>query len=348
VTTGGERLLRSLQQELDEVAVTDGLPIRDLIARNGARGFVASNVAVARLARAKDRPTVVIGLELALHCAFGLALLKWRRRCRLVWWVTHLRAPQRSLQQALLVPLQVLARWVALLSADGVIAHSRCGVRECGWPGWIRRHRFTVVPPALRDRAAAEPRRGVSAAGSRLLLVGNWDRRKGIDVAVRALAALHSRTVRLVIVGRREKDPRYFEEVMSFARSAAMVDRIELLQDLTEEELAGEYARADIFVLPSHWEGYGMAVAEAMTYGLPIISTAAGAIPELVRSGVNGILVRPGDARGVAKAVETLTADPDLRRSMGRASIDRSAAFPSAQASLQAMVECILSVARTL
>lgn len=78
-------------------------------------------------------------------------------------------------------------------------------------------------------------------------------------------------------------------------------------------------AEADIFVLPSDWEGVPLTVLEAMAAGKPVIATAVGGVPELVEDGVTGILVPPRDARALAQEIIRLARDPDLRRAMGEA-----------------------------
>jgi len=73
------------------------------------------------------------------------------------------------------------------------------------------------------------------------------------------------------------------------------------------------YALADVFVLPSYWEGYGIVFLEAMSLGLPVVSTTAGAIPEVVRHEKNGLLVQAGDVQGLSEALHTLIVQPELR-----------------------------------
>jgi glycosyltransferase involved in cell wall biosynthesis len=82
------------------------------------------------------------------------------------------------------------------------------------------------------------------------------------------------------------------------------------------DELPNLYQSADIFVLPSYHEGYGMVVVEAMQFGLPAIVSNITALPELVRHGVNGLLISPGDVDGIARAIDQLSSSPEDRRRM--------------------------------
>lgn len=83
-------------------------------------------------------------------------------------------------------------------------------------------------------------------------------------------------------------------------------------------EKAALFARADVFVFPSHKEAFGLVAAEAMSAGLPVVATAVGSLPEMVTEGENGFLVAPGDVQALAGRVECLLSDPELRHSMGR------------------------------
>jgi glycosyltransferase involved in cell wall biosynthesis len=88
-------------------------------------------------------------------------------------------------------------------------------------------------------------------------------------------------------------------------------------------------AAADLFVLPSRWEGFGLSVLEAMRAGLPVVAAAAGALPEVVLAGRTGLLVPPADPAALAGAIRSLLANPARAEAMGRAGRDRAArVFP--------------------
>lgn len=86
--------------------------------------------------------------------------------------------------------------------------------------------------------------------------------------------------------------------------------------DGKEKEIA--YIDGDIFVLPSYNEGLPMGILEAMSYGLPVVATRVGGIPDAVKEGVNGFLITPGDVQALAACLEKLIVNPNLRREMGR------------------------------
>ena len=90
------------------------------------------------------------------------------------------------------------------------------------------------------------------------------------------------------------------------------------------EELRRFYSEADIFVLPSRYEPFGIVFAEAMSFGLPIVATRVGGIPELVEDGENGFLVTPGDVDSLADAVDKLASNAELRGRFGRSIYEKS------------------------
>jgi glycosyltransferase involved in cell wall biosynthesis len=92
-------------------------------------------------------------------------------------------------------------------------------------------------------------------------------------------------------------------------------------------------AAADAFVLASHQEGLPVVLMEAMSMGLAIVATSVGGVPQVITDGGNGLLVRPGDAAGLARAIEAVGTDPGLRRELGRKAKEDSAAFDAARAS---------------
>ena len=89
------------------------------------------------------------------------------------------------------------------------------------------------------------------------------------------------------------------------------------------EKMAGLYRAAAVFVMPSWFESFGISVIEAMAFGLPVVASNAGALPEIVEDGVTGLLVPPGDSSALAGAILRLLRDPALRRGMGQAGRER-------------------------
>jgi glycosyltransferase involved in cell wall biosynthesis len=139
-------------------------------------------------------------------------------------------------------------------------------------------------------------------AGARVLLaVSRLTEQKGLDVAVRALATLPDDTV-LVVLG--EGPER--EALAALARDLGVESRLRLRG--REPDVAAWLARASVLVHPARWEGFGLAVLEAMLAGLPVVASNVSSLPELVVDGESGLLVRPDDpsalALGIARALE--------------------------------------------
>jgi glycosyltransferase involved in cell wall biosynthesis len=194
--------------------------------------------------------------------------------------------------------------------------------------------RLSVVEPGT-ERVAARPRRSEGAIA--LLSVGAVVPRKGYDVLVAALAKLKHLPWRLVIAGDCERSPETFRRLVADIASLGLTDRITLAGTVAVARLASLYASADLFVLPSRFEGYGMAYAEAIAHGVPIIGTNAGAIPETV-PGNAGVLVPPDDIETLAATLQRLIENPAERERLAAGA--RATTFPSwsGQAALFARV----------
>jgi len=152
----------------------------------------------------------------------------------------------------------------------------------------------------------------------RLLSVGAVVPRKGFDVLIAALAMLTDLSWRLMIAGDRTRDRNAAAWLDADIARHALGKRIAVLGAVSPQRLAALYAEADAFVLASHFEGYGMAYAEAVAHGLPVIGTSAGAIPETVPRDA-GLLVDPGDIPALAQAMRRVIGDADLRRDLASA-----------------------------
>ena len=126
--------------------------------------------------------------------------------------------------------------------------------------------------------------------------------RKGHGLLIEALARNAARPWRLTIIGSLTRDPETVAGVRAAIARHGLGDRVTLAGEWEQERLGAAYEAADIFVLASYHEGYGMAFAEALAYGLPIVATTGGAIPETVPQGA-GLLVPPGDVASLADAL---------------------------------------------
>ena len=154
----------------------------------------------------------------------------------------------------------------------------------------------------------AAPRARGSGGAPRLLSVGSVTARKGYDTLVAALAHIRDLAWESRIAGSIERDAVAVKAVGEAIVRAGLGDRISLLGSLDDAALAEEYDRAKLFVLPSHFEGYGMAFAEALARGLPIVGGAGGAITSTVPADA-GLLVPPGNADALAAALRRLLGD---------------------------------------
>lgn len=219
------------------------------------------------------------------------------------------------------------SEWLSLRGADLVIATSRTSAvrlfREQGVtaavcePGCDRLP--LDAPPTSRPPG--------SEATLRFLFVGTWTARKGLVELLDALEALGDARYALTIVGDSARDRPYRERVLKTLRLCpSLARRCEIMGKVDDAELARQYQRSDVLVLPSHFEGYGMVLSEAVRAGLGIVTTRVGAIPEVVRDGQEAVLVKSG--RGALRdALAELIANPGRVEEMKRYA--RKRRFPS-------------------
>jgi glycosyltransferase involved in cell wall biosynthesis len=168
----------------------------------------------------------------------------------------------------------------------------------------VAANKITVAEPGTERAERARPADGPP----RLLSVGSVTEHKGYGVLVRALIEIQDLAWDSIIVGSLERDAAMVQFIRENAVEAGLEKRVLLRGALEQDELDNEYLAATLFVLPSYFEGYGMAFAEAMTRGLPVVACAAGAVPKTVPAEC-GILVPPGDATALAAALRRLLTD---------------------------------------
>ena len=203
----------------------------------------------------------------------------------------------------------------ALALAMRVVVTSGLTARTLSADFAVPADRITVAEPGT-DPA---PRATGTGRPVQLLAVGAVVPRKAYDVLVRALAPLKDRDWRLAIAGPTDRSAEAFVGLQAGLHSTGLEDRVAILGAVDVERLARLYASADVFVMSSLYEGYGMVLAEAMARGLPIVCTTGGAAAETAPDAA-AIKVAPGDAAELGAAIRRLIDEPDLRRRMSDAS----------------------------
>ena len=204
-----------------------------------------------------------------------------------------------------------------------VSEHGRSVLEDRG----VTADRIRVVPPGF-DRlfaGGADPTvRDDDIV--RALCVGQWIPRKGILDLVHAWAASERSGATLDLIGETEADSGYAAAIRE-AIAAAPDASIKVRGSVDDTALARAYAEADLFVLPSRYEGYGIVFAEALARGLPLIACDAGPVPELVGEEA-ARLVPPGDVDAISETLDLLLGDPALRRRMSEAARSRAEKLP--------------------
>jgi glycosyltransferase involved in cell wall biosynthesis len=194
-----------------------------------------------------------------------------------------------------------------LAGASRVIVTSPGTRRDVAAYG-VEDRRIGVICPGTDPAPLA---RGSDGPGLALLCVASLTPRKGHLVLLEALHGLTDLDWRLTCVGSAERDPACARAIVAALDRTGLRARAELVGERAEADLGPYYDRADLFVLASYHEGYGMALAEALARGLPVISTTAGAIPETVPDAA-GLLVAPGDAQALTAALRRVMIEPEL------------------------------------
>ena len=166
-----------------------------------------------------------------------------------------------------------------------------------------------VPPLPSRD----ELRAGLGLDGSVLAFAGRLGPQKAVGVLLSALANVHD--VALVIAG----DGPDRATLERRVRELGLEGRVRFLGGVPREQVLRLFGAADASVLSSAWENFPHTVVEALAVGCPVIATAVGGVPEIVRDGVNGLLVRPGDPEALREAIERFFADDELRRRLAEA-----------------------------
>jgi glycosyltransferase involved in cell wall biosynthesis len=188
------------------------------------------------------------------------------------------------------------------------------------------------------------PRARGSEGPPRLLSVGAVNPRKGYDTLVAALAKIADLAWESRIVGSLDRNSAAAAALQAAIEQAGLNARIKLLGALDDAALTEEYAQATLFVLPSHFEGFGMAFTEAMARGLPVVAGNAGAAPFTVPTSA-GVLIPPGDADALAATLRRLLTNAAARERRAEAAWRHAQRLPRWRDTALAMARALETAA---
>ena len=280
-------------------------------------------------------------------------------RLRVVALVHHPLAAETGIDPALATALEISERR-ALAAVRSVVVTSRATAVKLADYG-VTENRITVVEPGtdraplargshhvgrvLLDPAAGGGSEKTRPADVSLLCVATLTPRKGYGLLLSALTAIPQRNWRLTCAGSLDRDPPTVTRLRVQLQTSGLEDRVSLAGDMDEAALGALYDRADLFVLPTLYEGYGMAVAEALARGLPVVSTSTGAISALVGDDA-GIIVPPGDLPALTNALSRVLGDPDLRGRLAAGACRVRDRLPTWETAAAAMAQALEREAR--
>jgi glycosyltransferase involved in cell wall biosynthesis len=271
----------------------------------------------------------VVLLDGLVACAVPYIVVPEARRLRLAVLVHLPLGEETGLPPGRAAELDVLER-KTLRAVSAVVATSRWAARRLAAHHGLAPARVHVAAPGA-DIEPLAPGTDATDGVPRLLCVASVTPRKGQDRLVEALAEVADLSWTCVCAGGLGQDPEYVARLRELIEKYGLGDRVHLSGPLAGAELDAAYAAADLMVLASHAETYGMAVTEALARGVPALATAVGGLPEALGQapdgGVPGILVPPQDPQALTAALRRWLGEPGLRREVKAAALGRRTAL---------------------
>lgn len=312
--------------------------IRGFWSRPDAASFVALDRAVREIP-----DSAVVLLDGLIASAAPEVLVPHAQRLRLVVLVHMLLGHCPAEGEAVDVRMRERAM---LLATDAVVTTS----------AWTRRRAMELYSLPADHVHVAEPGVGAAnlargtATGAALLSVAAVTPEKGHDVLLDALATVGALSWRCVFVGALDRDAVFVEALRRRALDLGLLERVCFAGTATGADLDHAYDAADVLVLASRAEAYGMVVSEALARGLPVIATDVGGVREALGHGATG--VRPGllvprdDATELAGALRSWLRDPELRAELRRGARARRQSLPGWSTAASVIAGVLIEVQR--
>ncbi|MBM3949040.1 MAG: glycosyltransferase family 1 protein [SAR202 cluster bacterium] len=223
-------------------------------------------------------------------------------------------------------PLRVPTERLIMGAVDAMVVSTESEKRDIARLYGVSPAKITVVPPGVdlalfRPMDKSEARRGLGIQESQVVLyVGRLEPLKGIDILIQAAAQLDGREdTRVLVVGGNRKGDRLVGKLKAQAEDLGIGQKVTFTGPVAQSELPRYYNAADVFVLPSHYESFGLAALEAMACGVPVVVSRVGGLTTFISDGKEGYLIPWRCPDPFAQRIEVLLSNPALRSAMGQA-----------------------------
>jgi glycosyltransferase involved in cell wall biosynthesis len=178
----------------------------------------------------------------------------------------------------------------------------------------VRESNIHVIHPAIALPSKKFNERKKLNQPPVLFFLGYISYRKGLIFLIEALNMIKEKDWRLIVAGDTSQDPEYVERCNVLINKYGLVEKIEFTGMITREKINEYFSNSDIFIFPTLYEGYGMVIKEAASFGIPIITTNVSAIPYLVKNKESALLVPPEKPDAIKNAIIKLLEDEKLRK----------------------------------
>lgn len=328
--TGGElfnyKLFKHLESqgfEVECICLHKKLAVR--LSRLPLLGNLLANIALAFWLY-QCQGTLVIDHYFTKYLIFTNIIQRFFRKSKIIVLVHSLYGYDTSDNFLIRKFFNRLQHKTRLSLANLIITNSKYSLQEIVSLG-IKQKLVHIIPPGI-DREKLKIIPGINNH-NKILCVANYLPGKGLINLIEAFSQINKKDFTLHLAGNSQKSAHYYQKLQKIVKKLNLTKEVFFHNGAEKENLYKLYSQANIFVLPTLKETFGIVLIEAMHYGLPIITTNVAAIPELVTDGLNGLLVPAKKTEALAEALSQLIQNSDLRDKMGKIGHQRVANFYS-------------------
>jgi glycosyltransferase involved in cell wall biosynthesis len=269
----------------------------------------------------KKRPSVVIQVSDTSPRYFIFSFIAWLIGLPIIQIVHHLK---HAFRKDLKYSIKQFCVKYSLKKSRRIIVNSGNTRRSAiDLAGEFIREKIIIINPGINVRLGRQkPREYKEKRLWNILCVGAVMKRKGYEYLLDALMNIEDKDFECRIAGNIDNE-NYYAFLNNKVKEAHLEEKVKFMGYVSDDDIRRLYAEADIFVLPSLFEGFGMVLCEAMCYGLPIIASDVGAIPDLIANKENGLLAKAANAQSLEFAIRTIMENGEIAEGLSRNAIER-------------------------